>query len=352
MYDRYGIKGLKEGNGGGGGGFSSDDLFSQLFGGGLFGGGGMGPKANRQRRGADTVHPLKVTLEDLYNGKTSKLQLFKNVICAACNGNGGKSGACKPCDGCRGTGMKVQYRQVLPGVTQQVQSRCLKCHGEGEILKDSDRCPTCAGKKVCNQTKILDVHVDKGMKEGQRILFRGEGDQEPNAEPGDVVIILSQKSHERFKRTGDDLVVMHAITLTEALCGFQFVLKHLDDRELLISHPAGQIVKPGDIKGIVGEGMPMYKNPFEKGNLYIKFTVTFPENHFQSEQVLAELEKILPPRPKVDIPIGDNVEEVDLHECDGNLDNSSGDQGRGEAYHSDGEDEDGARGTPMQCAQQ
>lgn len=39
----------------------------------------------------------------------------------------------------------------------------------------------------------------------------------------------------------------------------------------------------GDIKGIEGEGMPHYRNPFEKGNLYIKFDVTFPENHFTNE---------------------------------------------------------------------
>jgi DnaJ-class molecular chaperone len=39
----------------------------------------------------------------------------------------------------------------------------------------------------------------------------------------------------------------------------------------------------GDIKGIEGEGMPHYRNPFERGNLYIKFDVTFPENHFTNE---------------------------------------------------------------------
>jgi DnaJ family protein A protein 2 len=39
----------------------------------------------------------------------------------------------------------------------------------------------------------------------------------------------------------------------------------------------------GEFKGIEGEGMPHYRNPFEKGNLYIKFDVTFPENHFTNE---------------------------------------------------------------------
>jgi DnaJ-class molecular chaperone len=39
----------------------------------------------------------------------------------------------------------------------------------------------------------------------------------------------------------------------------------------------------GDIKGIEGEGMPHYRNPFERGNLYIKFDVTFPDSHFANE---------------------------------------------------------------------
>lgn len=42
----------------------------------------------------------------------------------------------------------------------------------------------------------------------------------------------------------------------------------------------------GDIKGIQGQGMPQYKNPFEFGNLYIKFDVSFPENHFTDEETL------------------------------------------------------------------
>lgn len=48
---------------------------------------------------------------------------------------------------------------------------------------------------------------------------------QPGTEAGDVVIILQQKPHEVFKRQGDDLYFMHTITLTEALCGFCYVLK-------------------------------------------------------------------------------------------------------------------------------
>lgn len=64
-------------------------------------------------------------------------------------------------------------------------------------------------------------------------------------EPGDVVIVLQQKEHELFRRSGEDLYCAHSITLTESLCGFQFVLKHLDGRDIIIKHPPGQVVEPG-----------------------------------------------------------------------------------------------------------
>jgi DnaJ family protein A protein 1 len=47
--------------------------------------------------------------------------------------------------------------------------------------------------------KILEVHVDKGMVDGQKITFGGEGDQEPGLEPGDIIIVLDEKEHDVYK---------------------------------------------------------------------------------------------------------------------------------------------------------
>lgn len=68
---------------------------------------------------------------------------------------------------------------------------------------------------------------------------------QPDTVTGDIVFILQLKEHPKFKRKQDDLYVEHNISLTEALCGFRFVLTHLDGRQLLIKTNPGEVIKPG-----------------------------------------------------------------------------------------------------------
>ena len=93
--------------------------------------------------------------------------------------------------------------------------------------------------------KFLEVHIDKGMKGGQTIQFRGESDQSPNAEAGDVVIVIEEKPHDRFKRQDNDLVIEVEIDILTALAGGQFSIKHLDDRALIVQLEPGEVIKPG-----------------------------------------------------------------------------------------------------------
>ena len=62
---------------------------------------------------------------------------------------------------------------------------------------------------------------------------------------GDVIIILQQQEHESFKRQGSDLMLKKSIGVTEALCGFSMVIKHLDGRDILIKNPPGSVISPG-----------------------------------------------------------------------------------------------------------
>lgn len=80
---------------------------------------------------------------------------------------------------------------------------------------------------------------------------------QPDTVTGDIVFVLQQKEHPKFKRKGDDLFVEHTLSLTEALCGFQFILTHLDGRQLLIKSHPGEVVKPGKFQWYLSCGHDM-----------------------------------------------------------------------------------------------
>ena len=68
---------------------------------------------------------------------------------------------------------------------------------------------------------------------------------QPGVEAGDVIIVLQEKEHDTFTRKGADLSCTYNIGLTEALCGFEFTMKQLDGRDLVIKNPKGQVIQPG-----------------------------------------------------------------------------------------------------------
>ncbi|VDL97045.1 unnamed protein product [Schistocephalus solidus] len=338
IYDEGGEQALKEGGTDGFSGFHNPmDIFDMFFGGG---------RSRQPHRGRDTVHPLSVTLEELYNGATRKFNVTKNVICCKCEGRGGKPGAVQPCRTCKGRGVEIHMLQMGPGMFQQSQTICSACHGNKEIIDPKDRCTICMGKKVIREKKLLKVEIEKGMVDNQTIRFSGEGDQEPGIEPGDIVITIDEQPHERFHRRKADLIYSMDLSLSEALTGFRRTIKTLDDRDLLIETVPGEIIKVGDFRAIHGEGMPRYRNPFDKGSLIIKFTVEFPSS--LSLRDCEKLRQILP-RP-ADAMIPDDAEPCTMVDFDPQRDFNRPSASHREAYMDDESDEPGPQ--RVQCASQ
>lgn len=60
---------------------------------------------------------------------------------------------------------------------QQMQHPCDECKGSGESIRDKDRCSQCKGEKVVKEKKVMNVIVDKGMKNRQKITYVGEADE-------------------------------------------------------------------------------------------------------------------------------------------------------------------------------
>lgn len=284
IYDQHGEEALENMEQGGGqqAGANPFDLFEQIFG---FKGGGQ-----RQRgkpRTPDSQYELQVTLEDLYRGTTREIVFNRDALCRDCDGFGGHDR--RTCPACKGTGVQVQVHQVGPFL-QQSQSACAKCAGKGFIIPPGKSCKTCKGRGIVKERSTFTVDVERGLQDGHEFRFRGQADEAPGHDAGDVVIIVRQKPHKVFHRVRDGLVMTKSLTLSEALCGFQFSTTFLDGEQLVVRSASGQVIRPGDIMIIEGKGMPRPHGQ-SPGDLHLILEVEFPkelspESHDKIRDVL------------------------------------------------------------------
>ena len=137
----------------------------------------------------------------------------------------------------------------------------------------------------------MEVHLDKGVPDGHRYTFKGESDEVPDVDPGDVIVEINIEKHKKFTRKGPNLVYTTDITLIEALGGFEMMMEHLDKRNILIKTKPGEIIKPAELKTVKECGMPMFNSPYRFGHLYIQTNIVFPEK--VSEEQKASLKKVI-----------------------------------------------------------
>ena len=296
------------------------DLFSALFG---------FPTQRGPQKGDDIVHEMKMSLEDLYQGKTKKLRITSKKVCPTCNGKGSPNpNAVQTCTACQGKGFVTLSQQIRPGLISTSRQPCRLCRQRGVIIAEKDKCPECHGDYLVSREKEIEVFVEKGTQAGQRITFPQEGDEEPGIEAGDLVVVIQEKPHPVFTRKGRDLLITKEISFAESLCGCSFEVETLDKRHLLIQTEEGDVIKPGDIRVVVGEGMPVYRSSLEKGNLVITFKVKYPEKNSLNETMKKNIRKIFPVPDRPAPPTDADVEEVVLTDpADAPADSPSGSAG-------------------------
>jgi DnaJ family protein B protein 13 len=163
-------------------------------------------------------------------------------------------------------------------------------HGSTKKMKISRRVMNEDGLTSSIRDKILTINVKKGWRPGTRITFLQEGDQGPNNIPADIVFVVKDKPHPRFRRDGVNLIHTTTISLNRALIGCTVEICTLDDRILNI--PITDIVHPGYTKTVPSEGMPLVNEPDKKGDLVIEFNIVFP--HTLSPDKKALIRKALP----------------------------------------------------------
>ncbi|GBB88044.1 hypothetical protein RclHR1_14590006 [Rhizophagus clarus] len=173
------------------------------------------------------------------------------------------------------SGGAIEVKHTLPLTLEEIYK------GTTKKLKVTRKLIDSATNKVVPTDKILEINVRPGMKAGSKFRFPKSGDELPNGETQDIVVVLEEKPHSIFKRDGDDLRITLTLNLLEALAGFKKTIQTLDGRRLAISDTS--VIKPGQEQRFSNEGMPT-KDPQRKGDLVVKYDIKFPTKLSESQK--------------------------------------------------------------------
>ncbi|XP_034956658.1 dnaJ homolog subfamily B member 5 isoform X3 [Zootoca vivipara] len=169
--------------------------------------------------------------------------------------------------------LKVSLEEIYHGATKRMKITRRRLNSDGRTMRTED--------------KILNIVIKRGWKEGTKITFPKEGDATPDNIPADIVFILKDKPHSLFRRDGTNIIYTAMISLKEALCGCTVNIPTVDGR--VIPLPCNDIIKPGTVKRLRGEGLPFPKVPTQRGDLIVEFKVRFPDRIApQTRQILKQ----------------------------------------------------------------
>lgn len=137
------------------------------------------------------------------------------------------------------------------------------------------------------------VKVPPGIENGKRLKLKGKGEISPSTgNPGDLYIKLNVLPNPTFRREGDNLHVELTVDLYTAVLGGTIKVPALDEQFNIRIPPETQ---QGKTLRLSGRGLPNFKNPSKRGNLYVKLNAKIPENLTEEEKKLftqlAELRK-------------------------------------------------------------
>ena len=279
IYDQYGKDGLTQGATN----VNPFDIFSQMFGQNF----NMNVNANRniKRKNKETIFPLNISLTNVYKGLTKKLKVSRKIIINKETKEKIEikdyENTWKKCEKCGGHGAIMETRQIGPGMFSQNQRSCDNCNGKGFMFLEN--------YELFEISEIIQVDIEKGIQNGKNILFSNLGNTSAGYLPGDLIIIVNCSDEEKgYIRKGNDLIYHKKINLSEALCGTNFILNSLDNREIKISYT--DVITPGEKRVIKNEGIEKNEG-INNGDLIIIFEIIFPKNILKENK--NKLKKIL-----------------------------------------------------------
>jgi molecular chaperone DnaJ len=195
-----------------------------------------------------------------------------------CEATGAAAGTTpQVCGECGGTGQVRRVRQSILG--QMVTAGpCQRCGGIGQVIERP--CSECRGEGRRVEDKSYLVDIPAGVDTGSTLRLSGRGAVGPRGGGyGDLYVHVRVQPHDRFQRSGDDLVHELHIPFTQAILGARLHYETLDGAEDLVV-PRG--TQTGRVFRLRGRGVPSLGGR-GRGDLLVHVVVDIPE-HLSEEQ--------------------------------------------------------------------
>lgn len=289
-YDQYGEAGI-EGVGfepsKGFGSPSFDDLFRDFGFGDIFdifsGFGSRDRHRPGPEQGADLKYDLELSLEDAFNGLTTKIEVPRFERCSGCGGTGAKPGTSpKKCPKCGGTGKIRNVRRM--GFMQTLNiTACDRCRGSGTVIDNP--CKSCKGTGMERKIRKVEVKIPPGVDDGQYLRLAGQGEVGSNGgPPGDLYVVISIKEHPVFERHGDDLFCKTVLNLTTAVLGGEVKVPTIRGKAKIRIPPGTQ---SHTVFRLRGQGMPELHGR-GKGDQLVKVVIDIPKKLTKDQRRILE----------------------------------------------------------------
>jgi len=143
-----------------------------------------------------------------------------------------------------------------------------------EVMTENEK--TINYKLPSGRDEFATVKIPAGVQHGVTFKFQGMGDDTiKNVPRGDLMVLMSVIDSDGYTRKGNDLYTDKTIDCFQAMRGYEFNLKTLDDKIIKVKVP--ECTQPNTILQVKGQGMPVHKTIDIRGNLYVKVHVLIPQ---------------------------------------------------------------------------
>lgn len=143
-------------------------------------------------------------------------------------------------------------------------------------------------KLPSGRDEFATVKIPAGVQHGITFKFAGMGDDSIRNMPrGDLMVVMSVLDSDGYTRKGNDLYTDKTIDCFQAVRGYEFNLKTLDEKIIKVKVPSG--TQPGTLLTLRGQGMPVHKTLNIRGNLYVKVHVLIPQLSAQDLKKIKDL---------------------------------------------------------------